>query len=160
VGGRASSAPLSGSRSRRPTAPAAGPRCWRSKWSSWGDEPGSAERAGRHWASALAREGLIGTSADADGALEQAAELNAELGVDVATEPLGDRLYLTDCPHAKQVDSSPGICEVHWAPLRRVLAGTGEHAVVVEMLVGVRPGLCVALLRRNSASPFPRSSDD
>lgn len=120
----------------------------------------SAPGAGRQWAASLARQGRIQPCEDADDALEQAAELYAELGFGVATEPLGDRLYLTRCPYADQIEDFPGICEVHCALLCGVFAETGEHATLAEMLVGVRPGLCVALLKRTSASPVPRRSDD
>ncbi len=106
----------------------------------------AADAAGRYWATAMARDGRLSPVGAADEAIATVGAVFEELGFEVAAEPLGDRLYLSNCPYLDQVKVYRGVCDVHLGLLRGAFAETGDRVRVTDVTVEARPGLCVAHL--------------
>jgi predicted ArsR family transcriptional regulator len=109
---------------------------------------GAAESAGRHWARRLRRDRPADERLDAAAATEVAADGLTRLGFTAATEPLGDRLYLTSCPFLELARENRAVCEVHAGLLRGLFDELGGQVALTDLDVFVRPDLCIAHLRR------------
>lgn len=106
-----------------------------------------ADRAGAKWAGSLAHQGRLTAQPDATSAVEQVAGLFGDMGFEVATEPMGDRLYLQHCPYREIVEDFPSVCDLHLGLMRAAFAETGGHVEVERLDIDIRPGMCVAALR-------------
>lgn len=115
------------------------------------EEPQTAEEAARRWrhANEVQRQEV----ADTDEALAVAADALDRLGFDVATSPVGDAIYLGNCPYAELVADNPAICDIHARVLEQVLEGTGQDIHLASLDVFPKPGVCVAHLRRKDVKP-------
>jgi predicted ArsR family transcriptional regulator len=120
----------------------------------------AADAAGRVWASWLSTTGRLSPAADADEALALVRSIFEGLGFEVATEPLGDRLYLARCPYTEQVDRFPGVCDLHLGLLRGAFHETGDHVRVTDVTVNARPGLCIAHLRAGPGPTRPETPEE
>jgi predicted ArsR family transcriptional regulator len=89
-----------------------------------------------------------------DEAVEVAAQALSRLGFDVDVSPVGDAVYLGQCPYAALIAENPVICDIHAKALEQILAGTGQDVELVSMDVFPRPGVCVAHLRRPDVAPY------
>lgn len=107
----------------------------------------AADQAGATWAQSLVTAGRLTPTPDPDAAVDAVAQLFDQLGFATATEPLGDRLYLQQCPYAAARSSIPSVCELHLGLLRGALAATDSGVQVTSLDVEPRPGLCVAHLQ-------------
>jgi|GEM_PF-503265 predicted ArsR family transcriptional regulator len=93
------------------------------------------------------------TAGTPDEAVAVVAQALAALGFDVDVSPVGDAVYLGQCPYAALVADHPVICDIHAKALEQVLAGTGQDIELESMDVFPRPGVCVAHLRRPDVVP-------
>jgi predicted ArsR family transcriptional regulator len=118
----------------------------------------TADRAGEKWASALAQQGRLAPQRDEESAIEHVASLFSDMGFQVATEPMGDRIYLQQCPYREIVARYPSVCDLHLGLMRAAFAQAGGRVEVDRLDVDVRPGLCVAALRPSTA-PSPRNKE-
>jgi predicted ArsR family transcriptional regulator len=87
-------------------------------------------------------------------AVEVAARALSRLGFEVDVSPVGDAVYLGQCPYAALIAENPVICDIHAKALEQILAGTGQDVELVAMDVFPRPGVCVAHLRRPDVAPY------
>jgi len=93
--------------------------------------------------------GVIGEDADADTAVGKVVELFAEAGFAPRTTEDGTGIELHHCPFRELAETDADVvCGVHLGILRGALAGLGAPVEAVRLLPFVRPGLCVAELRR------------
>lgn len=114
-------------------------------------DPLLAEQAAALWRkSQNVSQELAGTP---DEAVAVVARALANLGFEVDVSPVGDAVYLGQCPYAALVADHPVICDIHAKALEQVLAGTGQDIELESMDVFPRPGVCVAHLRRPDATP-------
>ena len=67
--------------------------------------------------------------------------------------PVGDAVYLGQCPYAALISDNPVICDIHAKALEQILAGTGQDVSLQSMDVFPKPGVCVAHLRRADITP-------
>jgi predicted ArsR family transcriptional regulator len=88
-----------------------------------------------------------------DDAVAVAANALERLGFDVEVSPVGDAVYLGNCPYAGLVAGNPAICDIHARAVEQVLAGTGQDVQLASMDVFPRPGVCVAHLKRGDRRP-------
>jgi predicted ArsR family transcriptional regulator len=128
---------------------------------SHGDDP--AEAAGRHWGRRLREAArLDDVPHDAATVTALAARGLDQLGFASTTEPLGDRLYLTQCPFIELARENRSVCAVHAGLLRGLFAELGGEIELDRLDVFVRPDLCVAHLRRPTTpaeTPDSRTTD-
>jgi len=110
-------------------------------------DPSGVETASREWAESMVRAGRLSPVGDRAASIREVSALFADLGFEVATEPLGDRLYLRRCPFIDQISELPAICDLHHALLSASFNATGGHVDVPTLDVLPRPDLCVATLR-------------
>lgn len=116
------------------------------------EDPATADEAAERWRLA---DGVVQEKVDtADEAVEVAADALARLGFDVSTSPVGDAVYLGNCPYAALVADHPAICDIHARALEQVLAATGQNVELAALDVFPRPGVCVAHLRRSDIQPM------
>jgi len=109
----------------------------------------------RDWAESMVRAGRLRPRSDRAGSIREVSQLFEDLGFEVTTEPLGDRLYLRQCPFIDQISDLPAICDLHHALLRAAFDATGGHLDVPKMDVLPRPDLCVATLREPAHTAMP-----
>jgi predicted ArsR family transcriptional regulator len=115
------------------------------------DDAQTAEEAAQRWRRA---DGISQSAvADPDEAVAVAARALEDLGFDVETSPVGDAVYLGNCPYAALVAEHPVICDIHARALEQVLEGTGQDVELESLDVFPRPGVCVAHLRRKDVDP-------
>lgn len=88
-----------------------------------------------------------------DEAVAMAAASLEQLGFDVEVSPVGDVVYLSQCPYAALVAEHPVICDIHARAVEQVLAGTEQDVSLAALDVYPRPGVCVAHLRRSDTKP-------
>lgn len=88
-----------------------------------------------------------------DEAVAVAADAFARLGFDVDVSPVGDSVFLGNCPYAALVHEHPVICDIHARALEQVLEATGQDVSLDSIDVFPRPGVCVAHLRRKDTTP-------
>ncbi len=112
---------------------------------------GLAEEAATRWRSSGAV--INEPAASPDEALAVAADALSRLGFDVEVSPVGDAVYLGNCPYASLVHEHPVICDIHARALEQVLDATGQDISLESMDVFPRPGVCVAHLRRRDTTP-------
>jgi len=94
----------------------------------------------------------LGPYVPAHDVVGMAAEGLEVLGFETATDPLGDRLYLSNCPFADLARENRAICNLHREMLDGFF-GEFESGVSVERLdIFVRDDLCVAHLNRPDLS--------
>lgn len=115
------------------------------------EDPATAEEAASRWR--LADDVTLPQATTPDEAVAVAAEALQRLGFDVATSPVGDAVYLGNCPYAALVSEHPVICDIHAKALEQVLADTGQDVELESLDVFPRPGVCVAHLRRKDVEP-------
>lgn len=114
-------------------------------------DPETAEAAAERWRGSddVSQE----PSASPDEAVAVAAASLEQLGFDVEVSPVGDAVYLGNCPYAALVAEHPNICDIHARALEQVLAATGQDVALEALDVFPRPGVCVARLRRKDVEP-------
>ena len=88
-----------------------------------------------------------------DEAVTIAARSLGRLGFDVDVSPVGDAIYLGQCPYAALVGDNPVICDIHTHAVEQILAGTGQPVELASVDVFPRRGVCVAHLRRPDIEP-------
>lgn len=115
------------------------------------ESPDFAHEAATRWREAehVSRE----PARSPDAAVTAAAHALSQLGFAVDVSPVGDAVYLGQCPYAALVAEHPVICDIHARALEQVLAGTGQDVHLESLDVFARPGVCVARLRRPDAEP-------
>lgn len=118
-------------------------------------DPSGVQTASREWAESMVRAGRLSPMGDREASVREVSALFADLGFDVTTEPLGDRLYLRRCPFVDQISDLPAICDLHHALLGAAFAATGGHVDVPVLDVLPRPDLCVATLRDAGQTALP-----
>lgn len=123
------------------------------------NDQATADRAGEKWAGALAKEGRLSPQPDAASAVENVASLFSDLGFRVTTEPMGDRLYLEQCPYREIVGQYPSVCDLHLGLMRAAFAETGGEVEVDRLDIDIRPGLCVAALRPTPQTQHPEEKE-
>jgi len=96
----------------------------------------------------LQKHGEPATPVTPDESIAMAVEGLEVLGFETATEPLGDRLYLSHCPFADMAREDPAICQLHDELLRGFLDELGSGVSLRRLDVFVKPDLCVAHLNR------------
>lgn len=89
-----------------------------------------------------------------DEAVGVAAQALEQLGFDVETSPVGDAVFLGNCPYASLIADHPVICDIHASALEQVLASTGQDVRLASLDVFPRSGVCVAHLRRPDIEPM------
>lgn len=93
--------------------------------------------------------GVIGEGADADKAIGRVVELFAQAGFEPRPTEDGTRVELHHCPFRELAESDADVvCGVHLGIMRGALAELGAPVEAARLLPFVRPGLCVAELRR------------
>jgi predicted ArsR family transcriptional regulator len=113
--------------------------------------PGMASEAAKRWRMAdNVRQVQVATT---DEAVAVAAGALSRLGFDVDVSPVGNAVFLGNCPYAALVHEHPIICDIHAQALEQVLAGTGQDVELESLDVFARPGVCVAHLRRKDVTP-------
>ncbi len=111
-----------------------------------------ADAAAQRWRKA---DSVTSEPADSpDEAVAVAARALSRLGFEVDVSPVGDAVYLGQCPYAALIAENPVICDIHAKALEQILAGTGQDVELVAMDVFPRPGVCVAHLRRPDVTPY------
>jgi predicted ArsR family transcriptional regulator len=116
------------------------------------EDPATAEEAAARWR--LADDAALPEASTPDEAVAVAADALQRLGFDVETSPVGDAVYLGNCPYAALVTEHPSICDIHARALEQVLAGTGQDVELAALDVFPRRGVCVAHLRRKDVEPM------
>jgi predicted ArsR family transcriptional regulator len=116
------------------------------------DDPATAEEAAARWrlADGVGQQEV----ATPDEAVAVAAQALERLGFDVATSPVGDAVYLGNCPYAALVAEHPSICDIHARAVEQLLAETGQDVELESLDVFPRRGVCVAHLRRTDIEPM------
>ena len=124
-----------------------------------GDE-GAAHAAGRHWGRRVRARARLAADSVLDGraAVALAADGLTQLGFATATEPLGDRLYLTVCPFEALARENRSVCQVHHDLLNGLFAELGGVVTCTELDTFVRPDLCVAHLEHADRRPLPEET--
>lgn len=113
-------------------------------------DPAMASRAAERWARALPE---LPVSESPDEAVASTTDSLNRLGFSAQANPTGDAVSITNCPYADLVATNPAICDIHAALVGRLLEQTGQPVTIESMDVWVRPGLCVAHLRRPDLIP-------
>lgn len=113
-------------------------------------DPEMAEVAAARWAEALPDLPVADTP---DMAVDEATEALSRLGFIASRNPVGDAISVSSCPYAELVADNPVICDIHASLVSRLLKQTGQPVTIESMDVWVRPGMCVARLRRPDVSP-------
>lgn len=113
----------------------------------------AAHTGGEIWARSLVSSGRLRPVDDPEAAVAQVAGLADELGFDVATEPLGDRIYLRCCPYADLVDELPQTCTLHLGLLQAAFTQVGGGVTIEEIAMNIRPGVCLVRLHRPDLGP-------
>jgi predicted ArsR family transcriptional regulator len=114
-------------------------------------DPALADEAAARWREAdqVAHE----RADDPDEAVDVAARALGRLGFEVDVSPVGDAIYLGQCPYASLIAAHPVICDIHAKAVEQVLAGTGQPVELQSVDVFPRRGVCVAHLRRTDVVP-------
>ncbi len=81
------------------------------------------------------------------------------LGFETATDPLGDRLYLSNCPFADLARQDRAICRLHREMLQGFFSELDSGVTVRRLDVFVKDDLCVAHLDRPDLRPVPEPDD-
>jgi predicted ArsR family transcriptional regulator len=115
------------------------------------NDPALAAQAARRWRESdrVARQ----PASSPDEAVTIAARSLGRLGFDVDVSPVGDAIYLGQCPYAALVEDNPVICDIHAHAVEQILAGTGQPVELTSVDVFPRRGVCVAHLRRPDVEP-------
>ncbi|GAA0937919.1 helix-turn-helix transcriptional regulator [Actinocorallia libanotica] len=117
-----------------------------------GDRGQAAIEAGRGYGRRAVRHtGSIGDApdTDADTAVRKTVELLAEAGFAPRATADGTGIELHHCPFRELAETDADVvCGVHLGIMRGALAELGAPVEAVRLLPFVRPGLCVAELRR------------
>lgn len=119
-----------------------------------GTSPG--EAAGRRMARSQREKLHLGSDAPSP---EQAVELATEglevLGFATSTDPLGDRLYLKQCPFEELARQDRAICRLHHEMLHGYFAELDSGVSVRRLDIFIKDDLCVAHLTRPDLRPAP-----
>ncbi|MDP4015488.1 MAG: hypothetical protein U0990_10285 [Candidatus Nanopelagicales bacterium] len=109
-----------------------------------------ADKAAEHWADVVRP---ATAASDPDAAVAAAADVLNRLGFRASANAVGDRIYITRCPHAHLVARQPAICDIHASLVRDLLASSGQPVGVKRLDVWARHSVCLIHLQRADIGP-------
>lgn len=112
--------------------------------------PELAERTAEQWAEVVKP---TTTATDSDSAVAATVDVLNKLGFRANANPVGDRIYITRCPHAPLVAGQPAICEIHGSLLGQLLERSCQSVRITQLDVLARHGVCLVHLARPDLTP-------
>ncbi|MDZ7577008.1 MAG: hypothetical protein U0904_02350 [Candidatus Nanopelagicales bacterium] len=110
----------------------------------------AADKAAERWADVVKP---VAAATYPDSAVTATAEVLNMLGFRASANAVGDRIYITRCPHAHLVARQPDICDIHASLVRDLLASSGQPVGVKQLDVWARHSVCLVHLLRADISP-------